>query len=352
VYDEIHAVPAALIGASMQFFLIFCCLALHDGAPGHSLLRFEYDEPHLGTRCRLVFYARDRGAADRAAQAAFDRIRDLEGVMSDYQPTSELGRLCAAAGGPAVPVSADLFAVLECGIKVSERSRGAFDVSIGPLTHLWRRSSRTGSLPNQKQIDLARSLVDYRAIELDPEHRTVRLAKKGMLLDLGGIGKGYAADEALAVLHRRGIDSALVAAGGDIALGSPPPGKPGWRIGLIDLGGTESGRLALHDAAISTSADTEQHLDIDGERRSHIIDPRLGFGITQRRSVTVVAPKGVWADSLTKVGSIMDPSEALQIVASFPGAAARITCMTKNGTAVYLSERFPRETPKRNSTGD
>jgi thiamine biosynthesis lipoprotein len=333
----------------MQSLLLLCCFCLHHVVTGPLLKRFEYDEPHLGTRCRLVFYARDRGTADTAARAAFERIRVLEGIMSDYQPQSELMRLCAAAGGPPVRVSPDLFAVLECGKRVSVGSRGAFDVSIGPLTHLWRRSARTGSLPDQNQIDLARSLVDYQAIALDPEHHTVRLAKKGMLLDLGGIGKGYAADEALAVLRRRGIDSALVAAGGDIALGSPPPGKPGWRISVAGFCGTNSGRLELHDSAISTSADTEQHLDIGGERRSHIIDPRVGFGLTERRSVTVVASRGVWADSLTKVGSIMDPTVALRVIESFPGAWAKITCVTKSGTAVYVSDRFPKEALKGNN---
>jgi thiamine biosynthesis lipoprotein len=327
----------------MQFLLILCCFGLHPSALGHSLERYEYDEPHLGTRCRLVFYARDHREADRAARAAFERIRILEGIMSDYQPTSELMKLCAAAGGSPVRVSADLFSVFECGKKVSERSGGAFDVSIGPLTHLWRRCARTGSVPDHKQIDLARSLVNYRAIEMDCEHQTVRLAKKGMLLDLGGIGKGYAADEALAVLRSHGIGSALVAAGGDIAVSSPPPGKAGWRIGVADLSGKNSGRLELHDAAVSTSADTEQHFDIGGERRSHIIDPRFGFGLTERRSVTVVASRGVWADSLTKVGSIMKPTEALRIIESFPGASAKITCETKSCTAVYASDRFPKE---------
>src|SRR5580765_4159929 len=111
----------------MQSFLILCCLALHDGALPQSLERFEYDEPHLGTRCRLVFYARDRVTADRAAKAAFERIHALEGIMSDYQPQSEVMRLCATAGGPPVQVSTDLFTVLECAKKVSELSRGAFD---------------------------------------------------------------------------------------------------------------------------------------------------------------------------------------------------------------------------------
>jgi thiamine biosynthesis lipoprotein len=272
--------------------------------------------------------------------------------MSDYQPTSELMRLCAASGGPPVRVSPDLFTVLECGKEVSERSDGAFDASIGPLTHLWRRSARSGALPDQKQIDSARSLVDYKAIELDDGHHTVRLAKKGMLLDLGGIGKGYAADEALAVLRSHGIDRALVAAGGDIAVGSPPPGKPGWRIAVADLSGTNSGRIELRDAAVSTSADTEQHLDIGGERRSHIIDPHHDFGLTERRCVTVVAAKGVWADSLTKVGSIMNPPDALRIIESFRGASVRITCMAKKGTAVYVSDGFPKEVLKRNGSDD
>src|SRR5262249_49612111 len=150
----------------------------------------------------------------------------------------------------------------------------------------------------------ARALVGYKNIQLDKKARTVCLLKSGMQLDLGGIAKGYSADEALIVLRKIGIERALVAAGGDIAVSGPPPDAAGWKIGIAPLEDSEqkpSRYLMLRDAAVSTSGDAEQYVEIGGKRYSHIVDPRTGIGLVGRQSVTVVAPFGIFADSLTKV---------------------------------------------------
>src|SRR4051812_3983120 len=308
--------------------------------------RFEYEEPHMGTKFRVVLYAPDREAADRAAKAVFARVEDLNRTMSDYLPDSELMRLCKrSATKPAGPVkvSDHLFYVLAEGQKVAELSDGAFDMTVGPIVRLWRQSRKDRILPDEDERAAALKRVGYKKMVLDPKAKTVDLRVPGMLLDLGGIAKGYAADEGLKVLAARGITSALVAASGDIAVSGPPPGKPGWRIDIAPLpGDKEKRQLLLRDAAVSTSGDSEQFVEIAGVRYSHIVDPRTGLGLTGRRSVTVVARRGIQADSLTKVASILPPDEAVKKIESIEGAATLIAVRTPKGEDVKESKGFAR----------
>jgi len=222
--------------------------------------RFEFTEPHMGTTFRIVLYAADEASAKKAAKAAFARVAELNAIMSDYQPTSELMKLCDKAGGEPVKVSAELFEVLKKAEEFSRLTDGAFDVSIGPVVRLWRRARRTREMPKAEEIRKALDLVDYRKIKLDPNGRTVQLLLMNMLLDLGSIGKGYAADAALAVLRQHGITSALVAAGGDIAVGDAPPDAPGWKVGVVLFKNPEvlsMYYLLLKNAGVSTSGDSE-----------------------------------------------------------------------------------------------
>ncbi len=304
--------------------------------------RFTFDEPHLGTRFRIVLYAADADAARAAARDAFGRVAALDGCMSDYKPESELMRLCAKAGGGPVPVSPELFTVLAKAQAVAEKSGGAFDVTVGPVVRLWRLARRTGRMPDAAKLAAAKALVSYRYVRLDTAAHTVQLLKPGMLLDLGGIAKGYAADEALAVLQRHGVASALVAAGGDIAVSGPPPGKEGWDVAIAPLEpGDPAPHLLLRDAAVSTSGDAEQHVEIGGVRYSHIVDPRTGVGLTGRSEVTVVARRGIDSDSLTKVAAVLGPKEGLPIIEA-AGATARVVRLTDKGKEVTLSKTFPK----------
>jgi thiamine biosynthesis lipoprotein len=306
--------------------------------------RFEFTEPHMGTRFRVVLYAPDEAAAKAAARAAFARVAALDACMSDYKPDSELMRLCAKAGGDPVPVSRELFFVLEKAQEVSRRSDGAFDVTVGPVVRLWRQARRTQRLPDPERLARARALVGWRNVRLDPKARTVQLLKPGMLLDLGGIAKGYAADGALAALAKHGVTRALVAAGGDIAVAGAPPGAEGWDVAIAPLDPAEEKaprHLLLRDAAVSTSGDAEQFAVIDGTRYSHIVDPRTGLGLVGRASVTVVARRGVEADSLTKVASVLGPEKGLPIIEATPGASGRVVRETARGLEKAVSEHFP-----------
>ena len=312
--------------------------------------RFEYEEPHMGTKFRVILHAPDQSAADAAAKAAFARVEELNRVMSDYLPDSELMRLCkASATKPAGPVkvSDDLFYVLAEGQKVAELSDGAFDMTVGPIVRLWRQARKDRLLPDADERAAALRRVGYRKLELDPKAKSVNLKVPGMLLDLGGIAKGYAADEGLKVLAKHGITSALVAASGDIAVSGPPPGKPGWRIDIAPLpGDRERRQILLKDGAVSTSGDSEQFVEIGGVRYSHVVDPHTGLGLTGRRSVTVVARRGIQADSLTKVASILPADEAVKKIESVEGAATLIVVKTARGEEVKQSKDFAKRLAK------
>lgn len=319
------------------------------GAGGEpELSRFEFAETHMGSVFNLVLYSPDAPTASRASRAAFDRIAALDAIMSDYNPESELMRLCDQAGGPPVRVSKELFDILDRAREASERSGGAFDVTVGPVVRLWRRARRERKLPGPERLAQARKLVDYRLVRLDKKAQTVQLMNRGMKLDLGGIAKGYASGEAIAVMKRQGVDRALVAGAGDIVASGPPPGRDGWTIGIARLdpaSGAPERFVSLKNAAISTAGDAERYVEIDSKRYSHIVDPRTGLGVVDRCSVTVIAPDGASADSLDTAAYILGPERGLKLIESVEGASAIIVRATPEGQKTYESARF-RELPK------
>jgi thiamine biosynthesis lipoprotein len=311
-------------------------------APAQPPQRFEFTQPHMGTTFRLVFYAKDQATADRAAKAAFARAAALDQIMSDYKQDSELMRLCKQAGGDPVKVSPELFEVLRRAQKLSELSDGAFDVSCGPVVKLWRRARRTQQLPPADELKKALGLVDYRKIKLNAAGRTVQLLLAGMLLDLGGIAKGYAAELLLALLREHGITQALVAAGGDIMVGEPPPGAKGWKIGVAPLENPNARPktfVLVRNAGVSTSGDTEQYVEIDGKRYGHHIDLKTGLGVVRRGSVTVVMP-GATADGWAGTLCVLGPERGLKLIEAVDGAAALFVTATEQGQVVQRSRRF------------
>jgi len=302
----------------------------------------------MGTTFRIVLYATDEATGKRATAAAFERVAEIDNCMSDYKQTSELMQLCKAFAtevGEPRKVSDDLYFVLSKAQELSKKSDGAFDVTVGPVVQLWRHARRTQELPDPKEFAAARAKVGYQKLRLDPTKKTVQLMTPGMLLDLGGIAKGYAADEALKVLREKfGIKSALVGAYGDIACGDPPPGKEFWIVDIAPIAKSQKPRtLHLVNAAVSTSGDLEQFVVINGVRYSHVLDPRTGLGLTGRRSVTVIAANGTTADSMTKAVSVLPPANALQLVEETPGVAAYIVVLDADEKPVVTtSKRFPK----------
>jgi thiamine biosynthesis lipoprotein len=190
-------------------------------------------------------------------------------------------------------------------------------------------------------------VVGYRNIKLDAKKRTVQLVKEGMRLDLGGIGKGFAADEVQKVLREHGIERALVAAGGDITVSGPPPDADGWKVAIAPLepGAKPTEQLILKNAAVSTSGDAEQYVEIDGKRYSHIVDPKTGIGLTQRMSVTVVGPDGTTADSLTKVVCVLGPEKGMKLLESQKGVSARMLRLDGDKVEKFTMKNFPKLYP-------
>lgn len=310
-----------------------------------SLQRFEFAEPHMGAMFNLVLYAPDRDTAKRAATVAFARVADLNRIMTDYDPESELMRLGRGQVGTPVRVSPELFEVLKRSNEVARMSQGAFDVTIGEQVQLWRRARRQRELPDPARLTQAREASGWEHVVLDESGRTVTLQKPGMRLDLGGIAKGFAADAALKVLREAGIRRALVAASGDIVVGDPPPGRTGWNVGVASvdaLGSNLTTTLNLARAAVSTSGDTEQFVEIDGVRYSHIVDPRTGVGLTKRLGVTVVAPDGTTSDSLATAVSVLGVEEGLKLIETQSGTAALIVSLDGERKRVDSSSRFRR----------
>lgn len=310
---------------------------LIDQAVSH-LDRFEFAQPLMGTVCRLVIYADSKAVAERAGAAAFDRIRQLDQIMSDYRDDSELMRLCTRPAGRDYVVSQELMTVLRVGQEVAAASGGAFDVTCGPLSQVWRRARRQKQLPTDAAIAEAKNRVGYRHLIVNCDAGTVRLMQPGMRLDLGGIAKGYAADEALQAVVRAGCPRAMVVLGGEVAVAAPPPGQAGWKVAIANR--PAQAPLLLAHAAVSTSGDAEQHLELNGRRLSHIVDPRTGWALTASPQVTVISRSGLWADPLATAASVLSPDEAEQLLDRFPPSAGLFRHPSAHGWEERVTRRW------------
>ena len=313
--------------------------------------RFEFTQPQMGLPFRIVLYAPDAASAQDASRAAFARIAELNDILSDYDADSELSRLSRTSGsGRAVPVSEDLWRMLERSRALSGQTDGAFDITVGPYVNLWRKARRERKLPAPERLAEARAAVGWRNVELDARSHSATLRVPNMRLDLGAIAKGYAVDEALKVIRGRGLTRALVAGGGDMVAGDPPPGKAGWRVEVAPLDVTNAPPpvfVLLSRAALATSGDIFQRLEIEGRRYSHIVDPRTGLGLVDHSLVTIIAPDCTTADSLATAVSVMGPERGWPLVEKTRGVAAHLVRQPDNEIEAHESRRFNQYKEKR-----
>ena len=297
----------------------------------------------MGTTFRVVLHASVQASADAASRRAFARIAELDTTLTDYNATSELSRVTREAVGHPVRVSDDLLGVLIPSQELARRSDGAFDITVGPLTRLWRRARRQVELPAPDVLAGARLATGYQLLKIDAAAHTVEVERPGMQLDAGGIAKGYAADAALQVLRASGFGTALVAAGGDLAIGDPPPGRKGWTVtleGLIPDHPAPGSPIVVSRCGVSTSGDEEQWVEIGGVRYSHILDPRTGMGLTGHSSVTVVAADATTSDMLATAVSVLGPEKGPQLVDGWAGASALIGERTPQGDRWIKSAKW------------
>ena len=334
-------------GRMVRLFILALALVGHSQAQSPSqgeILTFQ--EPHMGTLFTIKVWVNNQEDADQCRQLArkgFDRIAELNAIFSDYLVESELSLLAKAPPNEAVPVSDELLDVLVRSGQLFKASDGAFDVTIGPMVRLWRRSRKAQKLPTQIQIEAAKTRTGFEKIVIDQSAKTVTKLVDHMVFDLGGIAKGYAANEVLVLLREAGYPRALIAASGDVALGESPPGKK-WSVGLETLEMAKAGEAGfeIEKAAVSTSGDTQRFLIIDGTRYSHIVDKQTGLGLTERIAVTVIAADATTSDSYATAVSILGKEKGLKLIEATKGLECRIVTVDGNGKSkIYLSSGYP-----------
>jgi len=285
----------------IRFLLLIFILLLAYTISGQTFQRFEYVQPKMGTSVKLVFYTNNQVFADSIAQVAFQKIDTLNQILSDYLPNSEVNQLSEQAGnGKWIKLSNDLWEVLTFGQSIAKQSKGKFDMTIAPLSKLWRKAFRQQVFPKKSKIKAARKLVNYKRLELDKETQSAKLKRVGMRLDLGGIAKGYVVDKVVELLQNADIQSVLVNAGGDLRVTDAPPHQKGWKIQQNDT------VLYLVQTAIATSGSTYQHLEWKGRRYSHLIHPKKGVGATNFTTISAQAKNCMLADAYASVLSVME----------------------------------------------
>lgn len=285
------------------------------------------DEAIMGTAIRVELWSDDRAAGDAAIDAVMAEMHRIDEAMSPFKPHSELSRINRHAGAMPLPVSDEMFELLTRANEFSQLSAGAFDITYAAVGHLYDYRERVR--PTDQQIAEARAAVGYRHLALDAKTHSVRFARDGMRIDLGGFAKGHAVDCCVQILRRRGIRHAIVSAGGDSRVVGDRRGRP-WTIGIRDprRAGEVVAVLPLEDVAISTSGDYERYFEAGGVRCHHVIDPKTGKSPSGVHSVTILAADGVTSEGLSKSVFVMGVERGLQLIESLHGVDAVVVDAT------------------------
>lgn len=323
-----------------------------ENAPqGDNLYRYELEFPAMGVTFKFTGYADDEEVAKTAFDAARKRIDEIESAITSYNPDSEAMRLTASAPhSDPVPVSNDLWAMLRYSDRHFLNSHGTFDPTIGKVIDLWRRARQERILPRNDRIADALNSSGMDNVQLG--NKEAYILVEGMKLDFGGLGKGYAADQAVQVLRSNGVKYCLVDASGDIRCTDAAPGRQSWRVEMNTGMEIKTQTLSLVNMAVATSGDINQFVNIDGERYSHIIDPRTGMAITGSRAVTVLAQDAITADALASSVAVLGQSDGFAMIEQWPDVEARMVWQDEQGRVmVKLSSGFPRP-PKEDEPSD
>jgi len=310
----------------------------------------------MGTFSRVVVIADSQRKARACIRAAFETQERIEALMSYHQADSELNTVNRYAADKPIPVNPMTFEVLQQAAHFSELSGGAFDVTVGPLVDLWRQAGETDEPPSEQALAEAQAMVGYDKLLLNERKMTVQFAVAGMRIDLGGIAKGYAVDESVHVMMKRGALGGMVDLGGNIrCFGRPPQGRDCWRVGLQDpnvapddLAGPEPLLvLAITDESVATSGDYRRFVKVHGERQSHILDTHTGRGAAQLASVTIIAPDATSADALSTAVSVLGQEKGLALIGTLPNieailipAGPNVQPVFTTGAATYI-QRSP-----------
>ena len=274
----------------------------------------------MGTVVFVTAVANDEDTAKDATTKSLNEIRRLEELLSTWIPTSELSRVNAAAGGEAIAVSSETFEVIRQSLEMVRVTEGGFNIAVGPAVALWNASGE-GHLPSQAELDAVRPRIDVTQIYLDEQARSIRLGLSEMQIDVGGIGKGYAADLAAGVMQQAGATAGVVAISGDIKTFGRMPDNQQFVFGIQHPRkdpGILLGKIELENESVSTAGDYQRYFEKDGVRYHHILDPISLQPARGCQSVTVVAKTGVMADGLDTGIFVMGPEKGMALIESLP----------------------------------
>lgn len=302
--------------------------------------KVQRSQPLLGTFVTITAYGGDRAVLNEAISAAFDEFRRVDQLLSIHRQDTELARLNARAANAPVPVSPELYELLLRARKISERTDGALDLTIGPLAQLWGFISKEHRLPAAEELDRILPLVGYENLRL--QDQTVQFLRPGMFLDPGGIGKGYAVDLAVGILAARGVKSAMVKAGGDLRVLGLPPGQESWPVQIEDP--TKEGArhiIQLHSGALSTSGNYENYFEVDGVRYSHILNPKTGLPIQGIASCTATASTCLETDALATAFFVLGPEASLRRFGQQYGVRFIVNNPGSGSFEVIQNQSFP-----------
>ena len=274
----------------------------------------------MGTVVFVTAVGADERIAQRAVKAGLDEIRRLEELLSTWIPTSELSQVNAAAGRESIQVSQETFEVLTQSLEVAKLTQGGFNIALGPAVNAWNVSGE-GQVPRQEDLEALRPQIELSNLQLDEITRSVWLRRPGMSIDVGGIGKGYAADLAAKVMRTTGATAGVVALSGDIKTFGRMPDTQRFVFGIQHPRkeqGEVLGRIELEDEAVSTAGDYQRYFIKDGVRFHHILDPKTLHPARGCQSVTVIAKDGVMADGLDTGIFVMGPDKGMALIESLP----------------------------------
>ena len=301
---------------SSVFCILIIVLSLSACSPQKDNI-YQKSKVLMDTLVIITVASSSESGAEIATNAAFAEIERLEGLLDFYSPESQISLINRNAGVSGVQVSHDVIELIDKALYVSEKTDGAFDVTIGPLTSLYDFHKHVR--PDDKTIRKNLALINYRDLLLDNAGYTVYLKRKGMLIDTGGIAKGYAADRAVETLKKQGIQAGIVAVAGDIrTFGLKPDGKP-WKIGIRNPNATNDkdeifATVQLTDMAISTSGDYERFFFANNKRIHHLLNPKTGYPSEACRSVSVIAKEGVFTDAFATGAFILGPVKGMKVL--------------------------------------